>query len=929
MPVDPAELGPLALSASLRPPTRRTVVLGARNEALAAFADEPVPEHLRAGRTLALSGPAARARTAAFGPQNVVAARRTRRALYGRARAPGHVVFAHRPDGTGVWHVVIAFATHEIDAMEEVWVEDAALRFDPAPGFEGEVAPGDPLRGWVRIFEHLGADGQAADPRLAARTDLWTDAHRLRGVAYLYLQASLLSSKFPNDRLPNVTTVARGKRLFDPRDGGTRWSDLPALAVRDYLADARYGLAVPDAAIDDGMVAEAADACEAQVPLVQASAELIDVDPGEDELVLKTTLDLPTGTGVQVSGTGTLPAPLAADTTYFWIRRDDARGGLAATRAAAFAGDRIDIADAGSGTHTVHRTSEPRYRLAGTIDTADAPATILSDMLAAMDGTLVFSGGRWRLRAGGWQAPVATIGEPEMIAPPRLRTRRARRDLVNRVEGTYTAPGRSWQETDLPPAENDAYEAADGGAELTGQRRLALVASHAQGQRLLKIALERSRRQESVELAVRLTALELRAGDVFALDYPRQGWTGKTFRVRSLALVRGRDGAGQPLIFVRLHAEAVDAGIWAWDPASDEQALSDVRRVQVNPTVTRISYDAGAEDARVTGLRLENASDAAGRTFAGPTASFVWRARGADVDGLDPAGAGRGARDRGFSHYQVTVEGPDGTVRRRERVLDVRYDYTLERNQADGLALDHANPAPARAFTVDVRAVTVDGRVSGRGARLRVSNPVPAVARDLTVTASGEGEAPAVRVTFRYPRDDDRLGAFVWMSAQPGFVPSEANLASVTTDEAVSLPARPNTAYRLRVGVFDGFGRTGLNVSAEMAVTTPGGFAGAETVGGVSLPWDVAAVPQRALVLSGDVTLEAPTSVTDGEVYDLEVVQDAAGGHAVTFAGAGYEFPAGDDGIAAAAGAVTHLSCEGRGGKLRCVAQPDFRAQGT
>ena len=76
-------------------------------------------------------------------------------------------------------------------------------------------------------------------------------------------------------------------------------------------------------------------------------------------------------------------------------------------------------------------------------------------------------------------------------------------------------------------------------------------------------------------------------------------------------------------------------------------------------------------------------------------------------------------------------------------------------------------------------------------------------------------------------------------------------------------------------------------------------------------------------------TLEAPTGVIDGEVYDLEVVQDASGGHAVSFAAAGYAFPAGDDGIATGAGAVTHLSCEGRGGKLRCVAQPDFKAQGA
>ena len=53
-----------------------------------------------------------------------------------------------------------------------------------------------------------------------------------------------------------------GKKLFDPRDDTTAWSDNPALCVRDYLTNSDYGLGEAAANIDDDQVEIAADVCD-------------------------------------------------------------------------------------------------------------------------------------------------------------------------------------------------------------------------------------------------------------------------------------------------------------------------------------------------------------------------------------------------------------------------------------------------------------------------------------------------------------------------------------------------------------------------------------------------------------------------------------------------------------------------------------------
>lgn len=118
--------------------------------------------------------------------------------------------------------------------------------------------------GRIAIYRHLGADDQLADASLVQLVPEWTTEHRLRGVAYVYLRYVWDQDVFPSG-LPTATFDIKGRTLYDPRDGETRWSDNPALAVRDYLTSARYGRGVPAAEVDDAAIIAGANYCDADI----------------------------------------------------------------------------------------------------------------------------------------------------------------------------------------------------------------------------------------------------------------------------------------------------------------------------------------------------------------------------------------------------------------------------------------------------------------------------------------------------------------------------------------------------------------------------------------------------------------------------------------------------------------------------------------
>ncbi len=167
-------------------------------------------------------------------------------------------------------HMVIPLAGHEVEEIGDIYLNDKVVVFDAA-GF-ATTAPyyGISNRSYVRVRKHLGAEDQEADDLLVAEVPGWSAAHRLQGIAYLYVRFEYHPDVFPLG-IPNVAAVVKGKKIYDPRNGLTQWTRNAALCARDYMSE-QYGFNCDDDEIDDTYYSAAANVCDEAVAIAGGSA---------------------------------------------------------------------------------------------------------------------------------------------------------------------------------------------------------------------------------------------------------------------------------------------------------------------------------------------------------------------------------------------------------------------------------------------------------------------------------------------------------------------------------------------------------------------------------------------------------------------------------------------------------------------------------
>lgn len=179
--------------------------------------------------------------------------------IYGETRVGGAVFYqALTSSGSGGndrLHKFIAFAGHEIESYEAIYLNDEEVTLDA----NGDVTAPAHYAGHVRIKKYLGTDSQAADADAVSELSDWTAAHRARGIAYLYVRFED-AAEFGTGA-PIVTALIRGRKVEDTRTSTTAWSDNPAMCLRDYLLS-DFGLGNDAADIDDALCESAADKCD-------------------------------------------------------------------------------------------------------------------------------------------------------------------------------------------------------------------------------------------------------------------------------------------------------------------------------------------------------------------------------------------------------------------------------------------------------------------------------------------------------------------------------------------------------------------------------------------------------------------------------------------------------------------------------------------
>lgn len=190
-----------------------------------------------------------------------------RKIIYGKIRVGGQVVFIHHSGTDNRYlHMAISFATHEVESFDEIWFNDKKIW--TTVGFVGDWGT------YVSIDRKFGTADQTASTQLVASSNKWTTDHKLSGIAYIAFRLDWNQNKFPQG-VPNITAVIRGKKVYDPRDSNQSATDAstwtysqnPALCVRDYMVDKKYGLGEAHTMINSSTLEAAADLCDESVDI--------------------------------------------------------------------------------------------------------------------------------------------------------------------------------------------------------------------------------------------------------------------------------------------------------------------------------------------------------------------------------------------------------------------------------------------------------------------------------------------------------------------------------------------------------------------------------------------------------------------------------------------------------------------------------------
>jgi len=230
-----------------------------------------------------------------------------RQIVYGETRVSGTLVYIST---TGIkneyLHLVIALAGHEVEEIGDVYFNDELALTGAGSAATGRFA------GYAEIYKKLGSDTQTVETNLETATSgltngQWTSNHRLRGIAYVYVQLTWNEEVWVGG-IPNISAMVKGKQVYDPRTATTAYSANAALCLRDYLTDTRLGMAMDGTEMDDTAFTAAANICDEQVEVKPVTSPATEENRYEANGVLYTSASPDENIGKLLSAMGGLLA---------------------------------------------------------------------------------------------------------------------------------------------------------------------------------------------------------------------------------------------------------------------------------------------------------------------------------------------------------------------------------------------------------------------------------------------------------------------------------------------------------------------------------------------------------------------------------------------------------------------------------------------
>lgn len=514
-----------------------------------------------------------------------------RAALYGRAKIGGVIVDAFSTGTKGEYlHVVVAFAGHECDACETIYLNNVAL---PAPDGSGFIQSGQFAKTVTTVTTETTSSAgsltlsQTPSRIIQVTKSLFTGSPEDRSTVELaettgYTLAGAVVTFVPGAgfeyqvtyEYQTVVPKVRVK-VHLGQSGQTADSDLVSESSGRWTSNdvgqgiayiyfrfeydvdvfGQVGLPEPTAVWRGKKILDPRSSTtawsdnwalcvrdylrDANFGLGCSSTEVIDseintaANIADEEVTLHNTGTVTVTNGSpNVTGSGTTWTKYCYPGLLF-VSTDATRYTVSSVT-----DDTHLVLTANYGGSTLSAQSyslrQKRYTVNGALGTEVQPLQNLRKLLGCGAGTAVWVQGRWLVRAGAYLTPSTTLTEDYLAdGAINIVPRASKRDQCNRVSGTFLDANALYAEKQYPPQVNTTYKAADGGIELTREVSVWGVIDSYRAQRLAKIEMERSRQAMTATASFNHRAYDYAPTDTTQLTLSRYGWSAKVFEIRS------------------------------------------------------------------------------------------------------------------------------------------------------------------------------------------------------------------------------------------------------------------------------------------------------------------------------------------------------------------------------------------------------------
>jgi len=446
----------------------------------------------------------------------VISSESPHRYIYGRARVGSSIVAVLSSGERDEYkHLVCVHATHECDAIEEIYINGKALGTLDGSGY---VTDGDYFsynrtevsESFTGTSYTLGATPTVGTLRLLFTTTGWQDGSAFVTEEFNYTLTGNVISGAPSrnydvhysyDSSVKYIRVSKHLGAVDQLADTTLISEIPAkwdttkklsglcytiITLNLNFTDFQGGCPSVEALIRGKKLHDARDGSyPSDIPVWSQNPALIVADYLTSEMCGVPWTDL----------------PLA---------------------------DYIAAANVCDENITTPVNIGARYLANGTVTADQSQSQVLEKLAQSMAGTICAT--TWGIKAGKYVAPVMTLDQSDIVGDMSYTSGTAEADLYNGVKGQYIDSTNLYVPTDFAPYQNAAYVTADGG-ELWTDVSFMFTDNKQRVHNICRIFTEDQRNAFTINGTFSYKTWTLQVGDRISFTSTLLGQTAKIYRV--------------------------------------------------------------------------------------------------------------------------------------------------------------------------------------------------------------------------------------------------------------------------------------------------------------------------------------------------------------------------------------------------------------